>query len=99
MEKRVLSKEEIDTAVSGLDGWSVQDGKLAKEYKFSSFAAALGWMVAVGVEANTLDHHPDWSNAYNRVQVHLVTHDLDDQISTLDAALARKMEELAKGMV
>lgn len=99
MEKRTLSKEEIDTAVSGLDGWSVQDGKLAKEYKFSSFAAALGWMVAVGVEANTLDHHPDWSNVYNRVQVSLVTHDLDNQISTLDAALARKMEQLAEGMV
>lgn len=95
MEKRVLSQAEIETAVADLPGWSVKEGKLAKSFKFESFAAALGWMVAAGVEADKLDHHPDWSNSYNKVQVQLVTHDLDNQISTLDIDLARKMEKLA----
>ncbi len=95
MEKRALTQEEIKTALADLNGWSVQDGKLAKEYKFGSFAAALGWMVAAGIEADKLDHHPEWKNVYNRVQVHLVTHDLGNQISTLDVALAEKMEKLA----
>lgn len=95
MEKRVLSQAEIETAVAELAGWTVEDGKLAKVFKFESFAAALGWMVAAGVEADKLDHHPDWSNSYNKVQVNLVTHDLDNQISTLDVDLAQKMEKLA----
>lgn len=95
MEKRVLSQAEIETAVAELPGWTVEDGKLAKAFKFESFAAALGWMVAAGVEADKLDHHPDWSNSYNKVQVNLVTHDLDNQISTLDVDLAQKMEKLA----
>lgn len=95
MEKRVLSQAEIETAVADLPGWVVEDGKLTKGFKFQSFAAALGWMVAAGVEADKLDHHPDWSNSYNKVQVHLVTHDLDNQISTLDVDLAQKMENLA----
>lgn len=95
MEKRVLSQAEIETAVAELAGWTVEDGKLAKAFKFESFAAALGWMVAAGVEADKLDHHPDWSNSYNKVQVNLVTHDLDNQISTLDVDLAQKMEKLA----
>lgn len=97
MDKRVLSEAEINAALSGLPGWSVKEGKLAKSYKFDSFAAALGWMVAAGVAADKMDHHPEWSNVYNRVEVNLVTHDLGNQISTLDVALAQKMEALAAG--
>lgn len=98
MEKRILSEAEINDALADLPGWSVADGKLAKSYKFDSFAAALGWMVAVGVAADKMDHHPEWSNVYNRVEVKLVTHDLDNQISTLDVTLAEKMEQLAPRM-
>ena len=96
MEKEALSDTQIEAALAGLNGWSVADGKLTKEYKFESFASALGWMVAVGTEANKLDHHPEWSNVYNRVTVNLVTHDLGNQISTLDVALAKAMDKLAK---
>jgi 4a-hydroxytetrahydrobiopterin dehydratase len=51
-------------------------------------------MVAAGVEAEKLNHHPEWSNVYNRVTVHLATHDLGNAISHLDLALAHKMEAL-----
>jgi 4a-hydroxytetrahydrobiopterin dehydratase len=97
MARKKLTEKEVEAAIQELPGWKVQKGKLHKAYKFDSFAQAIGWMVSVAVHADKLDHHPDWSNAYNRVEVNLVTHDMDDAISNLDVELARKMEELFKG--
>ncbi len=95
MERRALSESEIEDALSNLPGWTIQEGKLFKTYMFGSFAEALGWMVSTGVYADKIDHHPEWSNVYSRVQVSLVTHDLGNVISTMDVALAQKMEALA----
>lgn len=95
MDKRELSNAEINEALEELPGWKIEEGKLSKTYKFGSFAEALGWMVSAGIYADKIDHHPEWSNVYNRVQVHLITHDLGNRISTLDVALAKKMEDLA----
>ena len=95
MEKRALTDAEIIEALNQLPGWAVEEGKLYKAYKFGSFAEALGWMVSAGIYADKIDHHPEWSNVYNRVQVHLVTHDLGVMISTLDIALAKEMDRLA----
>ncbi len=94
-DRRPLTTTEIEAALLDLPGWQVKDGKLAKTYKFPSFAAAIGWMVSVAIYADKIDHHPEWRNVYNRVQVNLVTHDLGNAISTWDIDLARKMEELA----
>jgi 4a-hydroxytetrahydrobiopterin dehydratase len=94
MPRKKLSEAEIEAAVQNLHGWKVKKGKLTKEYQFDTFAQAIGWMVSVAIHADKLDHHPDWSNAYNRVEVSLVTHDMDDSISNLDVELAHKMEEL-----
>ena len=79
-----------------LAGWQVVDGKLHKEYKFASFAEAMGWMMSVAIYADKLDHHPEWANVYNRVRVDLVTHDLDNAISSWDVDLAKRMDALAK---
>ncbi len=96
MSKREAATEnQINDALNDLPGWSLVDGKLQKNYKFNSFAAALGWMVSAGVEADKMNHHPEWSNVYNRVTVTLVTHDLGNVVSTLDLTLAKKMEALA----
>ena len=94
-DRRPLSTDEIEAALVDLPGWQVVDGKLSKSYKFISFAGAIGWMVSVAIYADKIDHHPEWSNVYNRVQVNLVTHDLGNAISTWDLDLARKMEKLA----
>ena len=96
-ERRPLNADEIEAALADLPGWQVADGKLTKTYKFKSFAAAIGWMVSVAIYADKIDHHPEWSNVYNRVQVNLVTHDLGNTISTWEVDLARKMESLAAG--
>jgi 4a-hydroxytetrahydrobiopterin dehydratase len=95
MIRRKLNQEEIGAALAGLPGWQLHENKLHKVFKFGSFAQAMGWMMSVAIYADTLDHHPEWSNVYNRVTVDLVTHDLGNVISSWDVALAQKMEEFA----
>ena len=94
MERRKISREELDASLIELTGWEEVDGKLHKEFKFGSFAEAIGWMVSVAIYADKIDHHPNWSNVYSKVTVELWTHDLD-ALSTLDVALAKKMNMLA----
>jgi 4a-hydroxytetrahydrobiopterin dehydratase len=95
MARYKMKKEDLTAVLADLPGWEVKEGKLHKSYKFYSFAAAMGWMVSVAIHADKMDHHPEWSNVYNKVQVDLVTHDMDNAISNLDVDLAKKMEALA----
>jgi len=99
VSRKKLTDAEIKAALDHLPGWDIKDGKLYKQYKFKTFAQALGWMVSAGVHADKMDHHPEWSNVYNRVTVSLVTHDLDNSISSWDVELARQMEALAKPLL
>lgn len=71
--------------------WVIEDGKLTKTFKFKSFIRAFGWMTQMAIWAEKLNHHPEWFNVYNRVDVKLTTHDVDG-ISDLDFKLANKME-------
>ncbi len=96
MERRKLSGSEITVALEELSGWQLKNGRLSKTFKFGSFAQAMGWMVTAGIFADKLDHHPDWSNVYNKVMVELFTHDLD-ALSTWDIALAQHMDQLSSG--
>jgi len=95
MAREKLTETALESALADLPGWEVKEGKLHKTFKFASFGQALGWMVTAGIEADKMDHHPEWSNVYNRVTINLVTHDLGDEISNLDVELAQKMEKLA----
>jgi 4a-hydroxytetrahydrobiopterin dehydratase len=56
-------------------GWSVVDGRLHREITFADFAAAFAFMTRVALAAERLDHHPDWSNSWNRVTIDIVSHD------------------------
>lgn len=96
MNKYKLSTSEQQTALTELPGWQIENDKLTKQFKFPSFAAAIGWMVQVSITADKLNHHPEWSNVYNRVSVQLATHDLDNSISNLDLQLAQTMESAAR---
>lgn len=89
-----LTESELRDAVKSLDGWRVEEGELRRTFEFSDFSEALGWMVRAGVEAEKLDHHPDWSNSWNKVDVRLKTHSID-ALSELDVKLATRMNELA----
>ena len=74
-------------------GWSLAgDGKsIGKTFKFKTFRDALAWMVRAGFEAEAMDHHPDWTNVYNRVEVRLTTHD-QGGLTDKDVDLARRMQ-------
>lgn len=90
-----LSEEELKTALSQLDGWSVKDGKLHRQYQFSSFVEAFGFMSSVALVAESMGHHPEWFNVYNRVTIDLTTHDAGG-ITKLDVDLAKRANALAK---
>lgn len=94
MARQRLTGDEISQALDELTGWEVNDGKLQKTFQFASFAEAIGWMVSVALYADKLDHHPDWSNVYNKVNVELITHDLGG-LSSLDVDLATRMDALS----
>ncbi|EBA14855.1 4a-hydroxytetrahydrobiopterin dehydratase [Roseobacter sp. SK209-2-6] len=78
------------------NGWVMVEGRdaLSKTFEFENFVEAFGWMTRVAIWAEKWNHHPEWSNTYNKVTVVLTTHDVDG-ISSLDAKLARKMDGLA----
>ncbi|MEM7717736.1 MAG: 4a-hydroxytetrahydrobiopterin dehydratase [Pseudomonadota bacterium] len=84
-----------DAALAELEAreWALTDGRdaLQKTFKFKNFIEAWGWMSKMAIEAEKLNHHPEWFNVYNRVEVTLTTHDVDG-LSDLDVALAAKMD-------
>ena len=92
-----LGDEALSAAVDGLNGWSVVDGKLHKEYVFKSFVEAFGFMASAALCAERKNHHPEWSNVYNRVVVDLTTHDAGG-ISQNDLDLADRMDGFATAL-
>uniref|UniRef100_A0A832M2F7 Putative pterin-4-alpha-carbinolamine dehydratase n=1 Tax=Oscillatoriales cyanobacterium SpSt-402 TaxID=2282168 RepID=A0A832M2F7_9CYAN len=93
----VLSTSELELALPELKGWSIEQGKLHCRFQFSSFIEAFGFMTSVALVAETMGHHPEWCNVYNRVSVNLTTHDAGG-ITMNDIHLARKMNELAASL-
>ena len=85
-------------ALAQLPGWNAADGRdaIVRSFRFVDFNAAWGWMCQVALLAEKLDHHPEWSNVYDRVEVLLTTHDADG-VTERDLRLARFMEQAAVG--
>jgi len=87
-----------DAALARLSGWTKVEGArdaIQKTYRFKDFNEAFGFMTRVAIKADQLDHHPEWFNVYNRLDVLLATHDVDG-VSELDVALAGFMDDVAK---
>ena len=87
-------------AIGTLDGWTVKPGDrdaIEKTYKFADFKSAFAFMSASALKAEQMDHHPEWFNVYNRVEVTLTTHDADG-VTTLDVELASYMDTLSAAL-
>ena len=82
-----------EAALAQLSGWSAVEGRdaIRKTFRFGDFNEAFGWMTRVALAAEKLDHHPEWFNVYNRVEVLLATHDADG-VTGLDVTLAKIMD-------
>jgi 4a-hydroxytetrahydrobiopterin dehydratase len=85
-------------ALQELDDWANVDGRdaICKTYRFKNFRQAWSFMTHMALVAEKMDHHPEWTNVYGRVDVTLTTHSANG-VSELDIVLARKMDEVAKG--
>ncbi len=83
-------------AIAQLSGWTETQSRdaIAKTYRFSDFNAAFGFMTRVALKADKMDHHPEWSNVYNKVEVVLTTHDASG-VTAKDVELATFMDEAA----
>ena len=89
-----LTDTEIQARLPALPGWTLVAGKLHKAFAFGDFVEAWGFMSAVALVAESMGHHPEWSNVWNRVTVDLTTHDAGG-ISALDVDMAARMNTLA----
>ena len=88
-----MSDSQVREQLAELEEWSLIDGKLRREFKFADFVRAFGFMTSAAIEAEKLNHHPEWSNVYNKVTVNLVTHSAQG-ITELDFKLAKKLDGL-----
>lgn len=89
-----------EKALKDLPGWAKADGArdaIVRKFVFADFNAAFGFMTRVALKADKMDHHPEWSNVYNRVEVLLTTHDADG-VTALDVEMARFMDTAAAGL-
>jgi 4a-hydroxytetrahydrobiopterin dehydratase len=95
MTERLQGQPRIK-AMSEIEGWVDVDGRdaITKTYRFKNFRQAFGFMTQVALVAEKMDHHPEWSNVYGRVDVVLTTHSAQG-VSQLDIQLAKKMDEIS----
>lgn len=89
-----LSPADVQTALKDLHGWSFERDALAKTLTFGSFKEAMSFMVRAAFEAEALNHHPEWTNVYNRVSIRLNTHDAGDKVTAKDVELAKRIEKI-----
>lgn len=99
MSERSLPRLDVQAALSGLAGWQAHAERdaIQKSYQFENFNAAFGFMARVAMCAEKLDHHPEWFNVYNRVDVVLATHSAGG-VTDLDVRMARFMDDAATRM-
>jgi 4a-hydroxytetrahydrobiopterin dehydratase len=95
MTERLQGQPRIK-AMSEIEGWSEVDGRdaITKTYRFKNFRQAFGFMAQAALMAEKMDHHPEWSNVYGRVDVVLTTHSALG-VTLLDIQLAKKMDEIS----
>jgi len=89
-----LSQTDIDEELKSLQGWSIKNEKLHKEFQFESFNQAFGFMTRAAMEIEKMNHHPEWFNVYNKITIELTTHDAGG-ITKNDVNLAKILNSLA----
>src|SRR3954471_24457527 len=95
MRPAALSKEEIATRMTKVSGWKLEENNISRSFKFQDFVNAFAFMTQVALEAEKLNHHPEWSNVYNTVHIKLSTHDAKG-LTELDFRLAEKTDKIFK---
>ena len=89
-----LTDEQIKKEITSLTGWSVMNGKIHKDFVFTDFVEAFGFMSKAAIHIEKMNHHPEWFNVYNKIRIYLTTHDAGG-ITQNDIDLARILNSLA----
>ena len=95
MPAQPLNPAELASLATTLPNWQLVAGKLHRDLVFADFVEAFGFMTKVALIAEAMDHHPEWSNVWNRVSIDLVTHDTGG-LSNLDVELAQRIDGLTR---
>lgn len=74
--------------------WTKENNQLKRSFQFSNFVEAFTFMTKVAFAAEKLDHHPNWSNVYNKVEIQLFTHDANNQITEKDVKLSKEIDKI-----
>ncbi len=90
-----LTPAKVQAALGSLPGWSFKRNALVKTFTFGTFREAFSFMGRVSFDAEALDHHPDWTNVYNRVAIRLNTHDAGGKVTAKDVALAQRIQKIS----
>jgi len=85
---KILTEEQIASELHHLPEWKVVDGKLKAEFVFRDFKQAVAFINMVALQSEQVNHHPEWTNTYNKVSFAFATHDADDKITDLDTKMA-----------
>ncbi len=93
MGREKLNGGQIAEAMAKLAGWSIQDGALHREFVFKDFSEAFAFIARLALLAEAMNHHPDWSNSWNKVTINLVTHSAGG-LTANDVELASKIQAL-----
>ncbi|WP_103068682.1 4a-hydroxytetrahydrobiopterin dehydratase [Aquimarina sediminis] len=91
-----LSESEIKAKLNDVDGWEYHDNAIHTTFEFTDFKDAFSVMTRIAFEAEALQHHPDWSNVYNKLQISLSTHDAGG-ITEKDFTLAKIIDTIIEG--
>ena len=96
MARLKLTSPELEAALTDLNGWALDaaSASISRNFKFKNFGQAFAFMTQSALAAEKMDHHPEWFNVYNRVDVKLTTHDAQG-LTSLDIDLAKKMDSFA----
>lgn len=95
MKAPLLTQESLTAELKNLPDWTLQNGKLHREFQFPDFIHAFGFMATAAIAIEKMNHHPEWANVWNRVTVDLTTHD-SGGVTERDVTLAKTLEELAR---
>ncbi len=96
MAHKILSETEVETALKSASGWKRNGKNIEKTFAFETFRDAIAYIVLVGIEAEMLNHHPEFHNSYNTIAFSFCTHDVGNKITDMDIKLAERLNAIAE---
>jgi 4a-hydroxytetrahydrobiopterin dehydratase len=96
---KILTKAEIDAELKNLADWSVKGQNIEASFEFKTFRDAIAFIVQIAIEAEVLNHHPEFFNSYNKVSFSFCTHDVGNKITDLDIQIASKISTAAHRLI